>query len=99
MYLVACGLIGLGDLIWETERGRPLGISTERLSRRDSRRLEDDECLSLDDECFDDELLLCDEECFEEELLFDDDLWEEDLSDGTSRIFKTRPVVGSVVDD
>lgn len=99
MYLVECGVIGFGDLIWETDKGRPFGISTARLSRRDSRRLEDEECFSRDEECFDDELDLWDEECFEEEdeLFDDDDLW--DLSDGTSRMFKTRPVVGSVVDD
>jgi hypothetical protein len=95
MYLVACGAIGLGDLIWETESGRPLGMS-RATSRRDSRRLEDEECFSRDEECLDDEVL--DEECFEDELLLDEDLWE-DLSDGTSRMFKTRPVVGSVVDD
>jgi len=74
-------------------------MSLATLSRRDSRRLDEDECFSRDEECLDDELLLCDEECFEDELLFDEDLWEEDLSDGTSRMFKTRPVVGSVVDD
>jgi len=45
MYLVAWGLMGLGDWIWEIERGRPLGMSTVRLSRL--------EC--LDEECFDDE--------------------------------------------
>lgn len=99
MYLVAWGVIGFGDLIWETDRGRPFGMSTARPSRRDSRRLEEEECFSRDEECFDDELDLWDDECLdedEEEELFDDDLW--DLSDGTSRMFKTRPVVGSVVD-
>jgi hypothetical protein len=58
------------------------------LSRRDSLLDEEDECLSLD-------------ECLEE-WLFDelDDLEDLlDLSWGTSRMFKTRPVVGSVVDD
>lgn len=89
--------MGLGDLIWETERGRPLGISTLRCeSRRDS--LREDECEEeCDDfeleECLDDEL----EECLElDELDLDDRL--EVFSTGTSRIFRTRPVVGSVVD-
>lgn len=84
-------MTGFGDLISETESGRPLGMSTERLrlSRRDSRLL-DEECLdSLDDEWW---LEVLDEECLEE------DLWE-DFSEGTSRMFNTRPVVGSVVDD
>jgi hypothetical protein len=104
MCFVAWGVTGFGDLIWETERGRPLAMSTVKLSRRDSRRLEDEECFSRD-ECLDEELLdelVLDEECLEEELLFEDDLCEdedEDLSLGTSRMFKTRPVVGSVVDD
>lgn len=108
MYLVACGVSGLGDLIWETERGRPFGISTERLrlSRLDSRREDEDECLSRLEECLERLSLSDDEECFE--LLLEDDLWEEeceeceeceDLSLGTSRMFSTRPVVGSVVDD
>jgi len=111
MCLVAWGVTGLGDLIWETDKGRPLGMSTVRLdSRRDSRRLEEELCLSRDEEeCLD-------EECLEEELLFsfsewcleelDDDLddfeeddFEDDFSLGTSRMFSTRPVVGSVVDD
>lgn len=95
----------MGDLIWETDRGRPLGMSTVRLlSRRDSLR---EECLSRDDEDEDEEYLedvecleelfsLSEEWCFEE-LDLDDDLL--DLSWGTSRMFKTRPVVGSVVED
>jgi hypothetical protein len=87
--LVACGEIGFGDWIWETERGRPLGMSV--LAARASRREEDEECL-LEEEL----LLLEDLDDLEDE----DDL--EDLSlleeDGTSRMFKTRPVVGSVVD-
>lgn len=76
-----------------------MGISTVRLSRRDSRRLEEEECFSREEECLDE--LLLDEECLEELLDFEEDLCEEDedLSLGTSRIFKTRPVVGSVVDD
>jgi len=79
------------------ERGRPLGTSRPRCdSRRDS--LREDEC----EECDDLEL----EECLEEdeldlleldELDLDDRL--EDFSTGTSRIFRTRPVVGSVVED
>jgi hypothetical protein len=74
-------------------------MSTERLklSRRDSRRVLDEVCLlsfedvlerRSDDECLDD-----DEEVLEE------DLWEEDFSDGTSRMLRMRPVVGSVVED
>lgn len=107
MYLVACGVSGLGDLICETERGRPFGISTERLrlSRLDSRREEEEECLSLLEECLERLSLSDEEECFELLLEEEDDLWEEecedreDLSLGTSRMFNTRPVVGSVVDD
>jgi len=97
MSLVACGDMGLGDLIWETERGRPLGISTLRCeSRRDS--LREDECEECDDfeleDCLDDEEL----DLLElDELDLDDRL--EDFSTGMSRIFRTRPVVGSVVDD
>jgi hypothetical protein len=84
---VACGEIGIGETIWETERGRPFGISVE--AARASRR-EEEECLL--------------EDLLEEEDLEDlSDLLEdlEDLSDlpeGTSRMFKTRPVVGSVVE-
>jgi len=100
MCLVAWGEIGFGDLICETERGRPFGMSTDALSRRDSRR-EEDECFSRDEECleeWEDEDLL-DEECLEElELLWDEDLLE-DFSLGTSRMFNERPVVGSVVEE
>lgn len=94
---MACGETGLGETICDTESGRPLGMSVCRA--RDSRRDEDEcllelECLSLlDEEDFDDDL--CEED-------FEDDLLEEclsDLSDGTSRMFRTRPVVGSVVED
>jgi len=53
------------------------------LSRRDSRLDEEEECL-------DDDFSLVDELDLE-------DL--EDFSDGTSRMFRTRPVVGSVVED
>jgi hypothetical protein len=71
-------------------------MSTERLrlSRRDS-RLEVEECLlSRELWCLEERLS---EECFDEEVVFEDLL--EDFSGGTSRMFKTRPVVGSVVDD
>jgi len=88
MYWVACGATGLGDWIWETESGRPLGIS-EVVSRRES-RLDEEEVLSLLLECLDED------ERFDELVL--EDLLE-DSSGGTSRMFKTRPVVGSVVDD
>lgn len=97
MYLVACGVTGLGDWIWEIESGRPLGMSTDRLrlSRRDSR-------LALD-ECFESRELWClvDDRLSEECLDEDDDLEDllEDFSCGTSRMFRVRPVVGSVVDD
>lgn len=76
------------------ERGRPLGTSTLRCeSRRDS--LREDECKDeCEDECDDLEL----EECLElDELDLDDRL--DDFSTGTSRMFRTRPVVGSVVDE
>jgi hypothetical protein len=48
----------------------------------------------------DERFSLSDEECLEEELVFEE-RWDEDedFSWGTSRMFKTRPVVGSVVDD
>lgn len=100
MYLVACGVIGFGDWIWETDSGRPLGMSTERLrlSRRDSRLEVEELCLSLEEECLEERSFLSDDdECFDE-LVLEEDL-EEDFSGGTSRMFKTRPVVGSVVDD
>lgn len=103
MYLVACGVIGFGDWIWETERGRPLGMSTERLrlSRRDSRlEVEEELCFSRDEWCFDERSFLSDDdedECFDE-LDLEDDLCE-DFSEGTSKMLRTRPVVGSVVDD
>jgi hypothetical protein len=56
----------------------------EAESRRDSRREEE--------WCERDEL-----ECFDEDKLDLDDR-EEDFSTGTSRMFRTRPVVGSVVE-
>jgi hypothetical protein len=70
-------------------------MSTERLrlSRRDSRRLVD-ECFSRE-LCFEEDFL-SDEECFVDEVVLED---LADFSLGTSRMFKTRPVVGSVVDD
>jgi len=87
MYWVACGATGLGDWIWETESGRPLGMSAAMVSRRDS-RLDEEEVLSL-------------LECLDEDERFDELVLEDllDSSWGTSRMFKTRPVVGSVVDD
>jgi len=97
MYLVACGVTGFGDWISETDSGRPFGISTDklRLSRRDSRLELDDVCLSRD-ECLDERLSLS-PLCFEE-LDLEEDLCE-DFSSGTSRMFRMRPVVGSVVED
>ena len=99
MYFVACGVTGFGDWIWETESGRPLGMSTVRLrlSRRDSLLEVDEECLSFEEWCFDDRSFLSEEECLELDL--EDDLCADEFSAGTSRMFKTRPVVGSVVDD
>ena len=90
MYLVACGVRGFGDWICETDSGRPFGMSTviPRLSRRDS-RLDEDECLESRWERFEELEVLSLLECFELDF--------EDLSWGTSRIFKLRPVVGSVV--
>jgi hypothetical protein len=96
MFLVACGEIGFGDLIWETERGRPFGMSKAKLSRRVSRR-EEEECLEEDEECLDEEEDLLEEECLEELELLEERL--EDFSLGTSRMFNTRPVVGSVVEE
>jgi hypothetical protein len=94
MCFVACGEMGFGDWICEMESGRPLGMSVERA--RDSRR-EEEECL-LELECLLEEDL--DDDLCEDD--FDDDLLDEecfsDLSDGTSRMFRTRPVVGSVVE-
>lgn len=82
---MACGETGFGDLISETERGRPLGISV--VAARASRR---EECLLEELEC------LLEEDDLPEEDDLDDLL---DFSDGTSRMFSTRPVVGSVVED
>jgi len=103
MYLVACGDIGLGDWIFEMDNGRPFGISSVRLrlSRRDSLLEVEEVYLSLEEwECLDGRLLsfsLSEEECLDEEWDLDEDLWE-DLSLGTSRMFKTLPVVGSTVE-
>jgi hypothetical protein len=44
-----------------------------------------------DDECLDDDE--------DEDEVLEEDLWEEDFSDGTSRMLRMRPVVGSVVED
>lgn len=68
-----------------------MGMSTVRLSRRDSRL---DECLL--EECLEelDDFSLLDV-CLDDELDLDEDL---DFSLGTSRMFRTRPVVGSVVE-
>jgi len=66
---------------------------------RDSRR-DEEECL-LELEClsFEDEDLLEEDLCLSFEDEDEDDLLdEEDFPDGTSRMFKTRPVVGSVVE-
>lgn len=103
---MACGDMGFGAWIWEIDRGRPLGMSTERLLREERWWLPS---LSLEEEWWRElELLLllldleddlCDEdEDLDEDLddLCEDD--EEDLSDGTSRMLSSRPVVGSVVD-
>jgi len=90
---VAWGATGFGDLIWDTESGRPFGMSTVMLSRRDSRLDDDDDDEVLLDECLDDELDL--DEDLDDEL----DLDLEDFSSATSRMFRTRPVVGSVVED
>src|SRR6202034_1260458 len=81
--LVACGEIGFGDWIWEMERGRPLGMSV--LAARASRREEEEECLLEEEVLLEEDL---------DDLEDEDDL--EDLleADGTSRMFKTRPVVG-----
>jgi hypothetical protein len=73
------------------ERGRPLGMSV--LAARASRREEEEECLLEEEPLLEEDL---------DDLEDEDDL--EDLSfslldvDGTSSMFKTRPVVGSVVE-
>lgn len=87
MCFVACGEQGFGDWICEMESGRPFGMSAVRA--RDSRR--DEVGFLLELECLEEELDL--EEDLEEDL--DEDL---DLSCATSRMFRTRPVVGSVVE-
>jgi chromatin segregation and condensation protein Rec8/ScpA/Scc1 (kleisin family) len=79
--------MGLGDLICETDRGRPLATSEERLD---------------EDEDFVEDELLCEDEEWRDELLDEDDEDEEDedLEDdlATSRMFRERPVVGSTVE-
>lgn len=78
-------------------------MSTERLrlSRRDSRREVEELCFSREEWCLDDLSFLSyddDEvECLDE-LVFEEDLLD-DFSGGTSKMFRIRPVVGSVVDD
>jgi hypothetical protein len=76
-------------------------MSTVRWAR-DSRRAEleeacllEEECLSLLDDLEEYECLSLLEEVLEEDLL----LCLSDFPDGTSRMFRTRPVVGSVVED
>jgi hypothetical protein len=83
--LVACGDVGNGDMIWETERGRPLGMPSE--TARPSWR--EDECL-LEEDLLDEDL----DDLEEPDDL--EDLLEED--GGTSRMFKMRPVVDSVTE-
>lgn len=90
MSLVACGETGFGDCIWEAESGRPLGMSLARA--RDSRREEEEEECLLEE---DDDLL--EEEDLDD--LEDEEDFEDLPADGTSRMFRTRPVVGSVVED
>lgn len=72
-------------------------MSKVKLSRRCSRR--EEECLEEDEECLDEDEDLLEEECLLElELeLLDERL--EDFSLGTSRMFNTRPVVGSMVEE
>ncbi len=87
----------MGDWIWLLLSGRPFGISA--VAARDSRRVDDEDLELLDLEEEDDLLEL--EDLLEEELeLLEEDLdeEEEDLLE-TSRMFRTRPVVGSVVED
>jgi len=78
-------------------------MSTERLrlSRRDSRLVVEECLLSRELWCLEERLS---EECLSEECFDDEDVFVfEDLLDdfslGTSRMFRMRPVVGSVVDD
>jgi len=89
MDLVAYGATGFGDLICETESGRPFGTSA--WDERDSLL---EECLSFEEECLDELVFLSEDDL---ELVFEETLVE-DFSDGTSRMFKARPVVGSVVE-
>lgn len=101
MCFVACGVRGFGDWIFEVDNGRPFGMSTVRLrlSRRDSLLEDDEEYLSREEWCLEVRLSFSLSEvwCLDEETVLDDDLWE-DFSCGTSRMFRTRPVVGSVVE-
>ena len=91
--LVACGEIGFGDWIWDVERGRPLGMSAvaARDSRREVEDFEDEEWEEDFEDDLEDEEDLLEEEDLEEDFL-------EELDEVTSRMFRTRPVVGSVVE-
>lgn len=76
------------------DNGRPFGISA--VAARDSLReleldLELEECLEEELEDFEEE------EVLEEDLDEEEDL-EDDLEEVTSRMLRTRPVVGSVVE-
>lgn len=92
---MAWGEMGLGDWIWDVERGRPFGMSA--VAARDSRREEEEDLLLEEwEEDFEEDL--------EDELEVLEDLEEEEedfldeLEEVTSRMFRTRPVVGSVVE-
>jgi hypothetical protein len=78
--------MGFGDLICDMDSGRPFGMSTESW-----------DTLLLDDRCEE----RCDESLECRELLLLDEEWcdlDECLRCGTSRMFSSRPVVGSTVD-
>lgn len=84
MCLVAWGDMGLGAWIWEIDRGRPLGMSTESLEpwredreERDSLSLEECEELLLLEEDLDEDLDEEEEDDFEEDL--EDEERDEDL--------------------
>jgi hypothetical protein len=87
--------MGLGDLIWDVERGRPLGMS------RDEERWREERCSRLLSLWELDDVL---EDDFEEDFDEDEEVLEDDLDDeededlGTSRMLRARPVVGSTVD-
>lgn len=89
MCLVAWGDMGLGAWIWEIDRGRPLGMSTESLEpwredreERDSLSLEECEELLLLEEDLDDDGLCEEEDDLDEDLdEEEEDDFEEDLED------------------